>query len=185
MKIHYLILKEKIKTVAQIALVEWYKQQDSPLNKGGITVVPVCYIEFMPVTWRNLGSDIKEADLNFNLIFITDNVLDNDFRIAPTEVVAGYDHDALVKLLVKKIEGKSGWLSELEAYAGLADSDDDRRYLGSMCLTSSTPDHRNKALLKTIHSFTSYIKDWDYMPVYTPYTGEASLDITFEITAPD
>ena len=154
----YLLLKQGLlHSIPEIKEVEFYMEQDSKNYQGGLKVAPGVYIQFPPTDTRSLANGLHEADLTFDLILLTDCLLDGDQRIYNgTEVT----HLLLAEKIHQYISGYSALLSALPDFASLAGTCNDYVVFNSADRINVTHTHRDNTIMKTKQRFKTYIKDF-------------------------
>ena len=160
-KFIYLLLKTRLKAkMPELKEVAMFEDQDSNAFKGGLLCSPGLYIQFKPTPTRSLGQGIQEADVEFDLILLSDSLADQDKKIHQAGKITHFD---LADKVHKYVSGYGGWLSDLPEFLALKYTDDDYKVFNTADRTGIDFKHRNKSVLRTVQSFKCYAKD---------YTGE-------------
>lgn len=167
----FLLLRQRIQTeLTEVKEVAFYTGQDT--TKGGLKIAPGVYVKFMDIIPRSLGEGIQEAEIEFELILLSDCLKEGDDRIYDGNELT---HLAIADKLHKNISGYGARLSDYTDFAATLDTPLDYLVLGTCDRVGYSHTHDNKAIMKTTQRFKTYLKDRTGMKRYTKVA--ATLEI--------
>lgn len=161
---YYQIIKQRLATITNPRLkeIDWYYGQFLQNEENILYVDGGAYIEFEPIQWAQMGRNMQQATLGFNIHLVQEALYDNDERI----LNASLGHLQLVGEIYAKLQGYGAWLSSLPAFSALANTPGDKRIVNEIVRTESTPDHTFTNLLVTVQRFQSTVLDVSATPEY-------------------
>lgn len=181
----YQIIKRKLQTgVTELRDIDWYTGQDSIADKkAAIFTAPGAYIAFVPNQPRTMGGQkVQSALTQFDLILLTDCVLDGDKRVKKDNP---QDHMRIFDKIYKSLQGFSAKISYLPEFVALLNSDQDQRMFNSLDRVGITPPHLpRKALMKSVQRFSGVFFDHGAAMQYTTPATSPTLQVTSHVSLP-
>jgi len=174
----YLILKKRLtEEVPELKEIAWFQGQGDGINDGQIKAAPAAYIRFEPtdVSASDISDQqegIQKADLEFDIILLSDNTFEDDRRAGKDDAV---DHFLLLDKINKALSGFNGDLIFLEPSTP---EEDNCHFVNTIRRIGIDPAHELRALMKTTQTFVTVAYDFSAAVNYTPIpAGQVKLII--------
>lgn len=178
-KLPYILLKQRIEEIVnELKGVEPYFNQDS--TEGDLLTTPKAFIEFKDVPTNDLGNNVQEGELNFDVILCTKTYKDKNKWLYDD---ANQVHLDLSDLIFKALSGFSAFASSAPGLVALAGTKNDYKVLNSITRTNVTPVKLLHKNLMSTQSFKCHVKDRSAKVTYQQATPDlvVNLDIVSEI----
>lgn len=169
-KIPYLLIKELLKTITELKMIDTDLGQDTSRFKGGLKAAPAALIRFLPMETNSLGRGQQEGELEFEIRTISDVSHGDDRRITNDLPINHYE---LCDKVYQAIDGQSCMITQAPGYE---DTDPDQRVLGTISRISIADDTAFDRLMRTTQRFKCYVKIDANQVVYT--AAVASFAVT-------
>lgn len=173
------ILKLRLTTdVPELRELDWFLGQTNIKDKNAlITTTPALYIEFMPVTPRDLGGKLQSSDAEFNIHLVTESVSDNGTNKLKKN--QPNDHMRIFDKIYRSLSGFNAKLSFLPEFVLLLNTSQDQRVMNSIIRTSPiVPPHAlSKGKMISIQRFSTIIYDHAAATLYTKITPKPPIEI--------
>ena len=177
----YEILKAHLTAeVTEQREIDWFLDQLNPKDKNAsVVAVPALYIEFLPLTMRDLGGRLQSADAEFNIYLATENVIDNGKRMKKDQPL---DHMRIFDKIHKALNGFSAKLSALPEFVALLNTSQDQRVMNSCTRVAVTPPHQmRKGIMVSVQRFSTIIYDHGAAKQYTVLTPKPPVEVVPDI----
>jgi hypothetical protein len=174
MKEIYILLKERLATIQELKEVQWYLGQYDQNGEQALVVDTAAYIEFEPIEWMQMGQQIQQATVGFNVHFVQECVYGDDTRVVDTTL----NHLELANQIFRTLQGWSGRLSDIPSLGIFPNSPTDKQIINTIVRTGSTSQHDLENLIVTVQRFQATCIDLNAVPQYQSIL--ATLKITTE-----
>jgi len=173
----YEILKARLTAeITEQREIDWFLDQLNPKDKNAsVVAAPAIYIEFLPLTMRDLGGKLQSADAEFNIYLATENVMDSGKRMKKDSPL---DHMRIFDKINKSLNGFSAKLSILPEFVGLLNTSQDQCVMNSCTRVGITPPHQmRKGIMVSVQRFSTIIWDHAAAKQYTVLTPKPLAEI--------
>lgn len=175
----YAALKKRLDTECQPRYIDWFMGQylEDEAEEGGQLLwdTPAQFVEFMPVSWQTLLTNVQVCDLAFNVHLVNDSYFDNDARVLDPTL----NHLGQETAVFRALMNWRCMLSYVPGFEALAGTANDRVLMESVVRESTEPDHNMRRQLVSVQRFTCRV--YDYGATKTWVSVLAALAVDTEI----
>lgn len=144
-------ISDKVEEVKQI---DWFMDQyAASIEDGMVWITPTVFLEFMPVTWQQIGQNIQSATMQVKVHFLTDNDYEDQKSLMMT------NHLQLNKRVHKALQNWGCLLSYVEGYEALQGTGSDMILINNMTRVASESEHQLRQFVVTTQTYEAYVTD--------------------------
>jgi hypothetical protein len=172
----YLLLKNHLSaTVTALKYIDWDLGQYNQAGEDYVLTTPSAYISFAPITWNTRPGQSQQAILNFTITLVSDTVYGTEQDMTDQDFI---DHLGIEGEMHAAFAAKRFLLSELQEFAALAGTDNDRVMIETISRTSSDPHSELSNLIVTSQTFQTNIHDYGAVKSFQTVLAQLRCDIT-------
>jgi hypothetical protein len=172
----YLLIKNRLKEIAEIGMIDFDLGQDTPRYKGGVRKTPAVFISFRPVNTNSLGKSEQMGQMEFDVRLVTSVSNADDKRLTENRPV---NHFALMEAINNKLHKFRMRLGQLPNFADYGA--EDMQVTGSIQRILIDPNDGNSSLMRNTQRYSCTVKEISGNTIYQKILADFEPELSSEL----